>query len=47
MAKYDGLRDHVRLQRGPDFSLTFGEFERRSELRCQKAQPSTVVGERD
>jgi hypothetical protein len=28
VAKYDGLRDYLRLQRGPEFSLTFGEIEK-------------------
>jgi hypothetical protein len=27
MAKYDGLRDHLLQQRGPEFSLTFKEIE--------------------
>jgi len=28
MAKYDGLRDHLRLQKGAEFCLTFAEIER-------------------
>jgi hypothetical protein len=28
MSRYDGLRDHLRLQTGPEFSLTFREIEK-------------------